>query len=177
MKLILVVGPSGVGKDTLLRSARKRFGASAELNFVRRYITRPPDGNEDNYYVDSTCFSLLKRSSFFVSDWQAHGNMYGVPRHALVNGNDRQKLLCSISRSAIGDFEQAHDDVTVLQVSASLDLLRERLLSRGRESEADVEKRLLRAVQPVAAKDLVTFDNSSTLEQAQSDFIQLLERL
>lgn len=177
MKLILLVGPSGSGKDTLLRAARKRFDASRDLAFIRRYITRPPDTNEDNYYVDSACFKLLKSNGFFVSAWQAHGNEYGVPRHALPNGSDKSKLVCSISRGAIGDFEKHHENVTVLQVTAPGEILRERLLGRGRESEKDVEKRLQRAIQPVEAKNLITFDNSAILEQSQRDFIALLESI
>ncbi len=177
MKLILLVGPSGSGKDTLLRAARTRFAASRELDFVRRYITRPPDNNEDNYYVDNTCFNFLKGNGFFVSDWQAHGNAYGVPGHALSGDFRHEKLLCSISRGAVNDFEGVHENVTVLQVTAPWDILRERLLARGRENEADVEKRLQRAARPVKAKNLITFDNSAALEKSQRDFICLLETI
>lgn len=177
MKLILIVGPSGSGKDTLLRAVRQRFSCSSSLDFVRRYITRPPDNNEDNYYVDRSCFKVLKYNGFFVSDWQAHGNEYGIPRNVISRSNGYQRLLCSVSRGAIGDFEQFYDDVTVLQVTASKDVLRKRLQGRGRENLEDIEKRLARAEHPVHARDLICFDNSHSLEQSQRDFICLLEKL
>ena len=177
MKLILLVGPSGSGKDTLLRAARKRFNGSHDLGLVRRYITRPPDGNEDNYYVDNTCFKLLKHSGFFVSDWQAHNNEYGIAHHALANGTAHGKLLCSISRGAITDFEQHYGDVTVLLVTAPMGLLKKRLTGRDRENDKDIEKRLQRATRPVEARKLITFDNSASLEKSQSDFITLLEAI
>lgn len=177
MQLILLVGPSGSGKDTLLRAARQQFHGSCELHFVRRYITRPPDANEDNYYVDSTCFDVLKGNGFFVSCWRAHGNAYGVPRHALAGNGGHQKLLCSISRGAIADFEKFHDHVTVLQITAPRELLKKRLLGRGREQKEDVEKRLQRATRPVHARKLITFDNSTGIDQSQRDFIALLGSL
>ena len=177
MKLILVVGPSGSGKDTLLRAAREKFITPAELAFVSRYITRPPDGNEDNYYVDSFCFRILRENNFFASQWQAHGYEYGIPRHALENATNGQRLLCSISRSAINDFERIHSDVAVLHVTASIDILEKRLQGRGREKSKEIERRLKRAAQQVHAKNLITFDNSGTLEQSQEDFIHLLRSL
>lgn len=177
MKLILLVGPSGSGKDTLLRAVRRQFNGSCLVEFVRRYITRPPDSNEDNYYVDRSCFKILKHNGFFVSDWQAHGNEYGIPRNAISGSNEYQRLLCSVSRDAIGDFENFHNDVTVLQVTASKDVLRRRLQGRGRENPEDIEKRLSRAEHPVHAKDLIVFDNSTSLEQSQKNFICLVEKL
>lgn len=177
MKVILLVGPSGSGKDTLLRAARKRFNGSQVLGFVRRYITRPPDGNEDNFYIDSACFNILKENNFFVSDWQAHGNEYGIPRHAFSTVYGPKRFLCSISRGAIDDFERFHDNVTVLQVTAPQSVLRQRLQGRGRENDEDVEKRLQRAAAPVRAKNLITFDNSAELEKSQQSFIDLLQAI
>lgn len=177
MKLVLVVGPSGSGKDTLLRAAQEHFRASLEFGFAPRYITRPPDDNENNYYVDPTCFQFLKENNFFLSQWRAHGNQYGIPRHILLNATLHKRLLCSISRGAINDFEEVHDDVTVLNITAETAILRNRLQTRGREHGEDIEKRLQRAVLPVKAKHLITFDNSGSLEQAKKAFLSLLEKV
>ncbi len=177
MRVLLVVGPSGSGKDTLLRSARKYFAGQDRLAFVRRYITRPPDRNEDNYYLDPAAFTLLNNAGFFLSTWRAHDNFYGIPYHALAESGGVGGVLCSISRSAVGDFERHFPHTTTILVTAREEVLRQRLKGRGREDASAVRKRLERAGRPVFARDLVIFDNSRDLERSTSMFIELLERL
>jgi len=67
LRVILVVDPSGSGKDTLPYTAKEHFQDKRRLNFARRYITRPPDSNEDNHFVDQAGFTLLKENGFFVA--------------------------------------------------------------------------------------------------------------
>ena len=147
------------------------------VGFIRRYITRPPDGNEDNYYLDLTAFLLLKQANFFVSTWHAHGNHYGIPAQTMSAQNGYDLILLSISRSAIVDFEQRHDAVTTIQVTVQEDVLRKRLQKRNREDDLEIQKRLARARSPVIARDLITFDNSSDLNSSICNFVDLLERL
>ncbi|WP_044416679.1 hypothetical protein [Halarcobacter anaerophilus] len=59
-KIILIVGASGVGKDSLLKSLKGKIN----INFVKRYITREPDQNENNYYIDDEAFHRLKKMIF-----------------------------------------------------------------------------------------------------------------
>lgn len=177
MKVLLVVGPSGSGKDTLLRNARNHFAGQEQLSFVRRYITRPPDRNEDNYYLDSAAFTLLNNAGFFLSTWRAHDNFYGIPYHAM-NGTDAAEVaVCSISRAAVVDFERSFAHTTTILVTAREEVLRQRLEKRGRENETAVRRRLARANQAVVARDLVVFDNSAELERSIAMFNELLESL
>jgi ribose 1,5-bisphosphokinase len=177
MNIVLVVGPSGSGKDTLLRSARNNFAGKGTITFARRYITRPPDENEDNYYVDVIGFDHLQKSGFFLSTWQAHQNHYGIPEHMVRESNSYSTIVCSISRSAIEDFDSRYGNVLTIHVTAEKDILRDRLLKRGREGKADIEKRLARAEKEVKANNLIIFDNSRNLRESCARFNSLIQHV
>lgn len=177
MKIILIVGPSGAGKDTLLRGARDYFRHSAKIRFVRRYITRPPDINEDNYYIDLPGFLTLNEAGFFVASWNAHSNHYGVARHTFRENTPQATVICSISRTAIEAFERAFPDTVTINVTVPKVILQARLRQRGRENDSQLDHRLARADKPFAARNLVTFDNSRELTTGVNDFINLLDTL
>ena len=183
MSIILVTGPSGSGKDSLLRHARAHFSAK-RLAFARRYITRPPDSNEDNYFVDEAGFQCLQNNSFFISTWQAHNNCYGIPwseyrlaQTAQGAGCQHAALLCSISRTAVADFEHRFQQVYTVLVNVPPEILAKRLRVRGRETEAQAALRLERASLPLQARELVHFDNSAPLAESACRFIALLESI
>lgn len=170
-KIVLIVGPSGAGKDTLLRHAKEVFGE--KLNFVKRYITRQADINESNYYIDEYAFEVLRHNGYFASNWSAHGNFYGIPKGFLNAGVN----IISISRARIADFEKLYDNVYTINISISKDKLRQRLIDRGRESLEQVEKRLERSYEKIEAKNLIEFDNSLKIEQSVFNFVKLLTQI
>lgn len=170
-KIVLIVGPSGVGKDTLLKNAKIKLNSS--INFVNRYITRKPDINESNFYLDYYAFEILKNNSFFISTWKAHENYYGIAKNSIVDGVN----VISISRSKVKDFENIYDDVYTINVSVSKIILEERLFKRGRETKEEIEKRLSRKYDIIDAKKLVEFDNSKDIESSSSEFIKLLKSI
>lgn len=170
-KIVLIVGPSGVGKDTLLKGAKKQL--KDNVNFVRRYITRKPDKNEKNFFVDKYAFELLKHNSFFASTWDAHGNFYGIAKNSIKN----KVNIISVSRSKVSDFEKQYDKVFTINISVSKEELRNRLMLRKRESMEEIEKRLNRSYEKIDAKNLIEFDNSKDIDESIKDFIELIKKL
>ncbi|WP_072680664.1 AAA family ATPase [Arcobacter sp. LA11] len=170
-KIVLIVGPSGVGKDTLLKEVRKSLDGS--FNFINRYITRKPCKSEDNFYLDEYAFEILKHNSFFISTWNAHGNYYGIAKKSIKNGIN----IISISRSKVKDFENSYDNVYTINISVSKENLRRRLENRGRESKEEIEKRLNRSYQKIESKNLIEFDNSEKLEITSKKFLELLKSI
>jgi len=177
MRIILLVGPSGSGKDSLLRFARKAFKSDASIVFARRYITRPPDTSEDNYYIDAIAFAHLEAAGFFLSTWRAHGNLYGIADHLFSDRQPYAVLICPVSRAAIADFEGHDPHATTIEISVDKDVLRKRLQGRGREQDGDIDRRLRRADQPVLARNHIRFDNSAPLERSGQRFVTLLNSL
>ncbi len=176
MKIVLVVGASGTGKDSLLRSARSYYAHDSRFCFARRYVTRPPDENEDNYYIDRAGFLILKNHGYFLAEWEAYGNLYGIPWSACeaIQGTT---LFCSVSRTAIRSVEKQFDSVTTLQITARAEMLQSRLEKRARENAASIEKRIARAKELCHARELILFDNSPPLSQTTISFIDLLPEL
>lgn len=172
-KIILIVGPSGVGKDTLLRAARKKLKENECFNFVKRYITRKPDSNEKNFYLKDKAFFLLKQSSYFLSSWEAHDNYYGIAKECIQPGVN----IISTSRGHIKDFEHIFEDVTTVHVTIPKALLLSRLRLRGRESEAQIMARLKRMYDNIEARECVEFDNSLSFEESTTAFVQLIKSI
>jgi len=175
--MLLVVGASGVGKDTLLSRAKEQLSGQPGFYFVRRYITRSPDVNEENYFVDPRAFDLLKASGFFVAHWKAHGNCYGIPRSEIPFDVDPSSIvIMSVSRQVVPEIEKQFSRVITINISAHPDILRQRLLSRGRENAREIEKRLARG-SALEAQCLINFDNSIPLDIAAERFIGMLKKM
>ncbi len=172
-KVILIVGPSGVGKDTLIRHAKEAFKDNGDFNFVKRYITREPDNNERNFYLKKSAFDVLDENNHFVSKWHAHGNSYAIAKECIAS----KVNIISISRSHIKDFEKEFDDVTTIHIIIPEAILLDRLRLRGRESEAQIMERIKRACEKLEGKNIIEFDNNQKIEKSSKKFVKLLEKI
>lgn len=142
-RLFAVVGPSGVGKDTLMEAAQLRLPA---LHLVRRVITRPASaGGEDFEGVSPETFAARKARGDFALDWQAHGLSYGIPAQIDALLADGVDVVFNGSRGVLVEATQKYPQLQVLHITAAPKVLATRLAARGRESRADIERRLKRA--------------------------------
>jgi len=144
--LILVVGPSGAGKDSLLDAARRHFNANPAILFPRRIITRAKGaGGEEHIPVTPAVFRNLAAEGAFALHWHAHGLSYGLPmtiNPALKNG---RHIVANVSRTVLDDARARFRHVAVLSVVADPAVLADRLRGRGRETGDDLAARLARA--------------------------------
>ena len=138
--IFAIVGPSGAGKDTLIRGA---LAARPDLRLVRRVITRPTEaGGEDFEGVSTQDFALRRERGEFALHWEAHGLSYGIPRAQTAGPGD---VIFNGSRAALPAARLAFPGLRVILVTAPDAILAARLASRGRESASDIEARLRRA--------------------------------
>lgn len=138
--IFAIVGPSGAGKDTLIEGALK---ARPDLHLVRRVITRPSDaGSEDFDGVTETDFATRLARGDFALHWQAHGLSYGLPKAQLTAPGD---VIFNGSRAALTEAARVFPGLRVILVTAPDPILAARLAARGRETKADIIRRLTRA--------------------------------
>jgi phosphonate metabolism protein PhnN/1,5-bisphosphokinase (PRPP-forming) len=167
--LILVVGPSGAGKDTLLGAARKALRDDPRFHFVRRVITRPADtGGEDHEAVSEQEFAARE----FVLQWRAHGLRYGIPADAVGDG---RVAVLNVSRTVIADAARRFP-VRVIEVTAPPEVLAARLAARGREAEGDVAARLARSVALPRQVPVERVANDGALSDGVARFVAALIR-
>jgi ribose 1,5-bisphosphokinase len=169
IKIILIVGPSGAGKDTLINSIKGKIDA----NFVKRHITRKPTPSEQNYFVEEGDFEKLKDEEFFISTWEAHSYQYGIAKDEIKNGLN----IISVSRGVIEDFEKNFNKVATINITVSKEELYKRLKNRNRESEEEIQERLKRSYKHIKAKMLFDFNNSASLQKSANDFLKLIKHI
>jgi len=142
-RLLIVVGPSGAGKDTLIAGAK---ALRPDLHWARRVITRAEvAGGEPYEGVSLADFDARRDAGEFALHWQAHGLSYGVPFAEIRPLDAGHDVLINGSRGAMAAALAAFPELTVLRISAPSHILAERLAARGRESKEDILARLARA--------------------------------
>ena len=160
--LVLVVGPSGAGKDTLLDLARAGLADEPRIRFVRRDITRPASAGGEAHTAVTAAQFAARRPGYALS-WQAHGLGYGIPGDIAADLAAGHVVVANISRAVIAEAAEKFP-VTVLEITAPPHILAERLAARGRETAADIAARLARQVPLPADIPVITVINDRAPE-------------
>jgi ribose 1,5-bisphosphokinase len=176
--LIYVVGASGSGKDSLMRYGRERLSANPGIVFAHRYITRAADaGGENHVALSAQEFAARDKAGLFALHWKSHGHSYGIGIEVnqwLAKG---VTVVVNGSREHIPEASRRYRELSVVWIEVSTAVLRERLLARGRESEADIEERLgrhRRMLQPVG--QAIVIANNGPLAEAGENLVTAIQR-
>jgi ribose 1,5-bisphosphokinase len=162
-RLVLVVGPSGAGKDTLIALARAQCAGDPAIVFPRRIVTRAASAAEDNESVSEAEFDAAWEQGAFAFWWEAHGLKYGLPASVDADIRAGRAVVCNISRGLVPSLRARYACVTVVLVTAPRDVLAARLDARSRSSDGNIAGRLDRAAPD--ANDLnpdVVIENTGT---------------
>lgn len=173
-RIIAVVGPSGVGKDSVMAGLH---GAMPQLHVVRRVITRAPAlGGEEYDAVSVADFAGMARYGAFAINWEAHGLRYGVPisvKYQLGKGTD---CLVNFSRKALREAAGVFPRLTVLNITARPETLAARLAARGREAPDDIAKRLAEGEKCLPeGLNVITLSNDGALSETVAEAVALLQ--
>lgn len=177
-ELYYVIGPSGVGKDSLLNYARQHIGSSTAVIFAHRYITRPADaGGENHISLTEEEFNCRSEMGCFAMKWYSHNNSYGIGIEINQWLEMGLNVVVNGSRAYLNDALKDYPELIPVMVSAGPETLRKRLQSRGRENMEEIEKRVMQAIALEGDIDhpgLVRIDNEGSLADAGNCFIALI---
>mmetsp|Transcript_22755 Transcript_22755/g.36314 ORF Transcript_22755/g.36314 Transcript_22755/m.36314 type:complete len:776 (-) Transcript_22755:395-2722(-) len=187
-RLVVVCGPSGVGKTTILNMVLNACYAVCESG-VSHTTRRPRTGERDGaayHFVSQNEFDKLAKGDSFVEYAHNRGNSYGLSWHALgcvdkriciVDTNpEAAEKIWSMKLSKTMRFvyilPPGNDDATKLKI------LRERLLSRGSEAGAAFDAKMETAASKLASYNVQEFWEkgivNSNLLLAVQEFIEFL---
>lgn len=154
-RLIVVVGASGAGKDSVLRAWLDTLPAHARPALARRTITRAAfDATEAHEPIDEAGFQAARATGAFAFAWHAHGLRYGVRWQQLDPLWRGRWVVMNGSRAHLGELRAGAPRARVIEIVASRANRRERLAAREREDARTAQGRLAREL-PAAGTELV----------------------
>ncbi|MEJ5228464.1 MAG: guanylate kinase [Pseudothermotoga sp.] len=143
--LYVISGPSGVGKTSIIEATLKRV---KNLVFSVSCTTRPRRPSEtegkDYFFVDFDRFKKMIQNDEFLEWAVVHNHYYGTPKKFVEDQLEQGKnvLLDIDVQGAMTVMKKAKDAVYIFIAPPSFDVLKQRLINRGTENKANLERRL-----------------------------------
>ncbi|MBP6564034.1 MAG: phosphonate metabolism protein/1,5-bisphosphokinase (PRPP-forming) PhnN [Burkholderiales bacterium] len=174
----LVVGASGVGKDTLIDGARAAFADDARFVFATRTITRPADaGGERHAAMTEAEFDAAERAGGFLITWAAHGLRYGLSSSLARDLREGRCVIANGSRATVATLAGRVPRLVVVEVTARRDQRSGRIAGRGREAGDAITARLDRSVELVLPPGVerIDIENDGTVEEGIERFVTAID--
>ncbi len=178
-RLVLVVGPSGAGKDSLINAARLEFSNEPDFVFPRRVITRQAvHTSEDHDALSPEDFAVAVARGEFFLEWRAHGLQYGLPQSISAALRENKIVIVNVSRTIIAKAAELWPETHVILVTARPEILAARVAARQRSEDGDIQKRISRAVDLLPQSlPTTTIHNDGALATAVEKFCAALKRI
>ena len=151
--LVLIIGPGGVGKDTIVNEMVKRYNYNKSIS----YTTRRPRPNEkdgiDYHFVTKDEFNRMIEEDMFLEYVEFNGNYYGTPS----NYNDDEINLLIVDVQGGLSLRKKHACISIFIKPPNMKELRNRLIKRGTDSEKEIDRRMKLAFDEILNMDKFDF--------------------
>lgn len=173
-RMVLVVGPSGAGKDTLLRLAQAACADDHDIVFPRRVVTRASSADEDNIALSPDEFARARDHGDFAVHWDAHGHSYALPLEINDDIRAGRAVVVNVSRTVIAALRGTYANVVVVAITAPPDVLAQRLAARARHSDGNIADRLVRSVDDASTNADVTILNAGSADYHSRHLLRVI---
>ena len=152
-KLVILSGPSGVGKDTIIDAWRE---INPRVERVVATTTRAPRAGEENgidyNFLTIPEFQTKAADGEFLEFKEVHGNWYATPLTEMENllNAGRIAILKIDVQGALHAMTLRKDATSVFILPPSMEELEQRIRNRGTDDPAVIEQRLENAQDEVA---------------------------
>ncbi len=178
-RLLIVSGPSGSGKDTILKKVLSRM---PEIKFSISSITRPMregevEGEKYNF-VSREYFEEMIKNDALLEYNNYIGNYYGTPKapidDVIENGGE---IIIEVDVNGQANIKKRVDSaLSIFIMPPSFEVLKARLSGRGTDSDEVIEQRMQEALKEIAcAKNYDYIVVNDDLEEAVEDFIGIIK--
>ncbi|KAL7080360.1 hypothetical protein ACQ4LE_000092 [Meloidogyne hapla] len=183
IKPIIISGPSGGGKSTILAKAMKEYPDAFAFS-VSHTTRKSRDGEFDGqhyYFVEKSDFERMIKEGEFLEHAQFGGNFYGTSKKAVQDICNSGKIcVLDVELQGVRNFKKAQFDAKYIFIRPpSMEVLENRLRQRGTETDDSLGKRLKHAKEDLLAVgdeptlfDVVVINEQ--LDKAYSDFLNAI---
>jgi guanylate kinase len=157
-QLVIISGPSGVGKDTIIEAMKRRAPQVGRHHVITCTTRGRRAGEVDGvhyHFLPAEEFHRLRESGGLLEAAEVHGNWYGTPRDQVVQAlaSGRDAILKIDVQGARAVRALVPESLLIFVVPPSLEALEARLTGRSTESSEQLERRRRDAATELARKD------------------------
>ena len=178
-KLVVVSGPSGVGKGTIVKTLVSRRNDVVESVSCTTRAPRKGEVHGREYYflTKEEFLKRIKENDFLEYD-EHFGNYYGTPKSFVRETLKEKSVILEIDVvGGLNAKKEFSECVLVMIVPPSLEELKRRLLARNSETEAEIENRLSRLAYELSQQDKYDFIIvNDDLETAIQDLENIIDK-
>jgi guanylate kinase len=180
-RIIVISGPSGVGKSTICHEVIRRTGAAISISMTTRTKSATEVEGVDYCFVTKSQFAKTVKEGGFLEYAEVFGNSYGTPKGPVLKALDegRNVILTIDVQGGLQVKQQFPDVVLVFILPPDTGELAERITKRGRDSSEAMQQRLFGSTDEMAIAwkhypQMVVNDN---LERAINEVTKIVQEV